>query len=155
MIPKSDAYSDLCQTNIKSYAIAGIWKSNTKDSHESQESYYKTIADKEDFNLDDTLDVDDDDNDLVVSATSQLGGLPKQILQPNSNNIPNHSALYCNTVHDTFYIKDEHIFSETNSPHIQNDVIKLLSSSDNNKFANAIGIGSLRSTSKYRIRIRF
>jgi len=91
----------------------------------------------------------------VVSATSQLGGLPKHIRQPNSNDIPDHSALYCNTVHDTFYIKDEDIFSETDSSYIQNDVIKLLSSSDNNKFANAIGIGSPRSPSKYRIRIRF
>jgi hypothetical protein len=85
---------------------------------------------------------DDDDNDLVVSVTSQLGGLPKQIRQPNSSDIPNHSALYCNTVHDCFYIKDENIFSETNSPDIQKDVIKLLSSSDNDKFADAIGIGS-------------
>ena len=155
MIPRSNAYSRLYQTNVKSYAIAGTWKPDAKDSHGSQELYYKTIADADDFNLDNTLDGDDDDNDLVVSTTSQLGGLPKQIRQPNSNNIPNHSALYCNTVHDTFYIKDEDIFSETNSPHIHNDVIKLLSSSDNNKFANAIGIGSLRSPSKYRIRIRF
>jgi hypothetical protein len=33
------------------------------------------------------------------------------------------------------------IFTETNSPHIQKDVIKLLSSSNNDKFADAIGIG--------------
>jgi pimeloyl-ACP methyl ester carboxylesterase len=155
LIPRSNAYSRLYQTNVKSYAIAGTWKSKAKDSHEDQQSYYETITDKDGFDLDDTLDVDDDDNDLVVSATSQLGGLPKHIRQPNSNDIPDHSALYCNTVHDTFYIKDEDIFSETDSSYIQNDVIKLLSSSDNNKFANAIGIGSPRSPSKYRIRIRF
>ncbi len=156
LIPGSDAYSRLYQTNVKSYAIAGTWKPNAKDSHRFQESYYETITNKDDFNLDDTLDVDDDDNDLVVSASSQLGGLPKHIRQPNSNNdIPDHSALYCNTVHTDFYIQDKDIFSETNSPHIQNDVIKLLSSSNNNKFANAIGIGSPRSPSKYRIRMRF
>jgi pimeloyl-ACP methyl ester carboxylesterase len=142
LVPMSNAYSRLYQTNVKSYAIAGTWKSNAKDSHESQESYYETITDKDGFNLDYTLDGDDDDNDLVVSATSQLGGLPKQIRRLNSNDIPDHSALYCNTLHTDFYIKDKGIFSETNSPYIQNDVIKLLSSSDKNKFADAIGIGS-------------
>ena len=40
------------------------------------------------------------------------------------------------------------IFSETNSPRIQKDVIKLLSSSDNNKFADAIGGGSMSHPSK-------
>jgi hypothetical protein len=34
---------------------------------------------------------------------------------------------------------DKEIFSETSSPYIQKDVIKLLSSSDNDKFADAIG----------------
>ena len=142
LVPMSNAYSRLYQTDVKSYAIAGTWKPNANGSYNSQESYYRTITDKDDFNLDDTLDGDDDDNDLVVSVTSQLGGLPKQIRQPNSNDIPDHSALYCNTVHTDFYIKDKNILSETNSPYIQNDVIKLLSSSDKNKFANAIGIGS-------------
>jgi hypothetical protein len=108
----------------------------------NKEDAYFIFTDKDDFNLDDTLVDDDDDNDLVVSATSQLGGLPKQIRQPNSNDIPSHSALYCNTVHDDFYIQDKDIFSETSSKDIQNDVIKLLSSSDDNKFADAIGIGS-------------
>jgi pimeloyl-ACP methyl ester carboxylesterase len=141
LVPKSNAYSRLYQTNVKPYAIAGTWKPNANDSYNSQESYYRTITDKDDFNLDDTLDGDNDDNDLVVSETSQLGGLPKQIRQLNSNDIPDHSALYCNTVHTDFYIQDKGIFSETNSPYIQNDVIKLLSSSDKNKFADAIGIG--------------
>jgi pimeloyl-ACP methyl ester carboxylesterase len=143
LIPRSNAYSRLYQTNVKSYAIAGTWKPDAKDNHGSQELYYKTIADADDFNLDNTLDGDDDANDLVVSATSQLGGLPKQIRKLNSNDIPNHSALYWNTVHDSFYIRDDKdIFSETNSPHIQRDVIALLGSSDDNKFADAIGIGS-------------
>lgn len=57
--------------------------------------------------------------------------------------IPNHSAVYCNTVHEKFYIKDDGIFSETNSPHIQKDVIKLLSYSDCNKFADAIRKGKI------------
>jgi hypothetical protein len=80
----------------------------------------------------------------VVSATSQLGGLPKQIRQPGKNGIPKQSALYPNTVHASFLLKrgDKYVFSEIRSPYIQEDVIKLLSSSDNNKFADAIGIGS-------------
>lgn len=76
----------------------------------------------------------------VSTTTSQLGRLPKHIRQPNSNNIPNHSAVYCNTVHEEFFIKDDDgVFSETNSAHIQNDVMTLLSSPDNNKFADVIG----------------
>lgn len=142
LVPMSNAYSRLYQTNVKSYAIAGSYRPNASKSHECQESYYKTIVDSDHFNFDKDA-FDDDDNDLVVSVTSQLGGLPKQIRQPNNSDIPNHSALYCNTLHDSFYIKDDkEIFSETNSPDIQKDVIKLLSSSDNDKFADAIGIGS-------------
>ena len=89
---------------------------------DSQESYYKTIVDSDDFNLDNNA-FDGYDNDLVVSVTSQLGGLPNQIRQLNSNDIPSQSAIYCNTVHEKFYIKDDDkgIFSETNSPHIQKD----------------------------------
>ena len=93
----------------------------------TSETYYKTIVDPDHFNLDKDA-FDNCDNDLVVSITSQLGGLPKQIRQPDSNDIPNHSAIYRNTVHGSFYIKgDDGIFSETNSPHIQKDVIRLLS----------------------------
>jgi hypothetical protein len=147
LIPKSIAYSHLYQTNVKSYAIAGTCRPNAKKSHSSQESYYKTIVDPEDFNLDKAFD--DSDNDLLVSVTSQLGGLPKHIRDPNSNDIPIHSAVYHNTVHERFYIKDDDgIFSETNSPHIQKDVIRLLSFSDRNKFADAIGKDSSNGSSK-------
>jgi hypothetical protein len=112
--------------------------------HCSQESFYKNIVDSDDFNLDNTA-FDGYDNDLVVSVASQLGGLPNQIRQLNSNDIPSQSAVYCNTVHEKFYIKDDDkgLLSETNSPHIQKDVIKLLSSSDNDKFADYIGKGKL------------
>ena len=141
MIPGSNAYSRLHQTNVKSYAIAGSYSPNAMESHNSQESYYKTIVDPEDFNLDKALD--DSYNDLLVSVTSQLGGLPKQIRDLNSNDIPSQSAIYCNTVHEKFFIKeDDDIFTETNSAHIQKDVIKLLSSSNSDKFANGIGIDS-------------
>jgi len=148
LIPGSDAYSHLYQTNVKSYAIAGSWKPNANDSHESQEWNYQFITDNLGFNLD--RDGFHDDNDLVVSITSQLGGLPYQIRQPGSNDppneedIPNKSAIYPNTVHASFLIKrDKDISSETYSPRIQEDIIILLNSSDN-KFANAIGDGSPR-----------
>jgi hypothetical protein len=148
LIPGSEAYSHLHQTNVKSYAIAGSYRPNANKSHESQELFYKIVVDPGHFNLD--KDAFDDDNDLVVSVISQLGGLPKQIRQPNNNDIPNHSALYCNTVHDCFYIniEDQGISSETNSQYIQEDVIKLLGSSDNSKFADVIGIDSPYSPSK-------
>jgi pimeloyl-ACP methyl ester carboxylesterase len=155
LIPGSNGYSHLYQTNVKSYAIAGTWKSHAKDSHEKaktshekQEEYYGIIINNENFNLEKDGFDGEDDNDLVVSVKSQLGGLPHQIRQPGKNDIPDKGALYCNTVHDDFYIKDKCIFSETNSPHIQEDVMKLLSSSDNNKFANAIGRDSTSNPSK-------
>jgi hypothetical protein len=79
LIPKSIAYSHLYQTNIKSYAIAGSYRPNAKESHCFQQSYYNTIVDPDDFYLDKDA-FDDCDNDLLVSMTRQLGGLPKQIL---------------------------------------------------------------------------
>jgi pimeloyl-ACP methyl ester carboxylesterase len=151
LVPKSNAYSRLNQTNVKSYAIAGSYRPNANQSHSSQESYYKTIVHSHNFNLDKDA-FDDCDNDLLVSVTSQLGGLCNQIRQPNNNDIPNHSAVYCNTVHEKFYIKEDDgkcVFSETNSPPIQKDVIKLLSSSDSNKFADAIGSGKIDRQSEW------
>jgi hypothetical protein len=146
LIPGSDAYSHLCQTNVSSYAIAGSWRPNSTDSHSNQEGVYKVITDENTFNLD--KDVLTDQNDLVVSVTSQLGGLPYQVRQPGSNDIPNNSSVYDNTVHTTYYIRgndiNKNVSSETDSPGIQKDVIRLFGSSDdNNKFADAIGIGSL------------
>jgi triacylglycerol esterase/lipase EstA (alpha/beta hydrolase family) len=143
LIPESNAYSHLYQTNVKSYAIAGTWRPNANVSHAYQESDYKTITDNSGFHLGkDGFDDSDDDNDLVVSVTSQLGGLPYQIRQSGSDP-PNKTALYRNTVHASFMIKDDkEVFSETKSPYIQEDVIRLLNSSDNNKFADAIGKGS-------------
>src|SRR3712207_8419328 len=44
IFPGSDAYSHLYQTNVKSYAIAGTWKPNAKNSQESQELNYKFIT---------------------------------------------------------------------------------------------------------------
>jgi hypothetical protein len=148
LIPNSIAYSHLHQTNVKSYAIAGNYKPKATKSHSSKESYYKAVVDPDDFNLDRDA-FDDCDNDLLVSITSQLGGLPQQIRQPDCEDPPNQSSIYWNTVHTAFYIKDdEGISSETNSPHIQKDVIRLLSFSDSNKFADAIGRDSSSKSSK-------
>ena len=153
LIPGSDADSNLYQTNVKSYAIAGSWKPNAKDSRDSQEYDYQFITDNLGFNLD--RDGFHDDNDLVVSVTSQLGGLgdlQNHIRQAKSKDIPAKCAIYPNTVHASFLISKhdkEVVSSEAYSTQIQNDVIKLLSCSENNKFANAIGIGSPRSPPKY------
>ena len=144
LIPGSDAYSHLRKTNVKSYAIAGTWKPKASFSHKRQESYYGTITNNENFSLEENGFDGEDDNDLVVSVKSQLGGLPHQVRQPESNDIPNYSSVYENTVHTIGYIRhpDTNISSETSSTDIQKDVIALLKSSDNNKFADAIGIDS-------------
>ena len=85
LIPRSDAYSHLCQTNVSSYAIAGSWKPNATDSHSDQERVYKVLTKNPEFRLNE--DGFQDDNDLVVNITSQLGGLQNQTFQPNGNNI--------------------------------------------------------------------
>ena len=78
-----------------------------------------------------------DQNDLLVSVDSQLGGI-------QYNQTGNGATIYPNTVHTTGYIKapDANIFSEINSPQIQRDVSNLLESDESDKFVNAIGIGS-------------
>jgi pimeloyl-ACP methyl ester carboxylesterase len=141
----SDAYSHLCQTNVTSYAIAGIWEPNATESHSNQEAVYKVITNNSAFRLDE--DGFQGDNDLIVNITSQLGGIQNQISQPGSIDIPNNSSLYNNTLHTTYYIMGNdknktNISSETMSPDIQKDVITLLGSSDDSKFADAIGKGS-------------
>jgi hypothetical protein len=84
---------------------------------------------------------------LLVSWKSQLGGLIHTQSQPTGTDfIPYASKVYPNTVHKTNYLQgdDENIFfSEINSAEIQQGVVKLLGSSNENiKFADAIGIGS-------------
>lgn len=73
----------------------------------------------------------------MVSVKSQLGGLPHQIRQPGKNSIPDKGALG-RTVFLKRDDKDD-VFSEITSIYIQEDVIKLLGSSDDSKFADAIG----------------
>jgi pimeloyl-ACP methyl ester carboxylesterase len=150
LIPGSDAYSHLRQTNVKSYAIAGTWKQKASLSHEYQKSYYGTITKKDTFDLEQDGFDGEDENDLVVSVKSQLGGLPHQIRQPGKNSIPNKGALYPNTIHASFLKRDDNddVSSEIRSRYIRKDVIKLLGSSDDSKFADAIGIDSPYSPSK-------
>jgi pimeloyl-ACP methyl ester carboxylesterase len=144
LIPGSNAYNRLCQTDVKSYAIAGVWKPDAKDSKKIYENFYKNVTGNENFDLDN--DGFHDQNDLVVGLTSQLGGLVyNRTQQLGEDIIPFNSTIYPNTVHTTSYIKgnDVGVSSELNSTQIQQRVIKLLGSLDGNKkFADAIGIGS-------------
>jgi hypothetical protein len=71
LIPGSESYSHLCQTNVTSYAIAGSWKLNVIFNHGLQEWFYKYITGNIAFRLDD--DGFKDENDMLVSVTSQLG----------------------------------------------------------------------------------
>jgi len=142
--PNSVAYSDLCQTNVSSYAIAGIWKPNAIVSHDAEEEFYKNILDNSFFELD-RDGFHGVDNDLQVSMTSQLGGLKGTFRDIKNNILPNESAIYNSTVHGSLFIEKldmPFVSSELSSELIQKDVVTLLNSPDN-KFADAIGIGSL------------
>jgi hypothetical protein len=84
-------------------------------------------------------------NDLIVSAKSQAGGLPTTlIVHPGRQSLPDKSALYPNTIHAVLFPFDKnalHDMAETTSHDIQHDVAMLLISPDS-KFANVIGVGS-------------
>ena len=77
LIPNSNAYLHVCQTNVPSYAIAGRWAPNADTSHFFEELLYKNILYNPLFNLDITgFDGSSlGNNDLQVSITSQGGGL--------------------------------------------------------------------------------
>ncbi len=145
LVPNSTAYSHLCQTNVPSYAIAGSWAPNADNSHSQEQLLYRNILVNPFFNL----DIDgfrgnsQGDNDLQVSIASQLGGLNGAKFRSITNStIPNHSEIYHNTVHSSTLIQgDQNVMSDLNSPFIQKDVATLLHSQQN-KFTNAIGIGS-------------
>lgn len=147
MIPGSIAYSHLCPTNVKSYAIVGSWGPNAVASHFLMESLFKNILGDPTFNL----DTDgfrgnfQGDNDLQVNLTSQAGGLHTKFLTSNTHGaLPNESKGYNNTLHTSIFIalSDQSLVrGELSSIQIQNDVSKLLNS-DDGKFAESIGIGA-------------
>jgi hypothetical protein len=93
------------------------------------------------------LDLDRDgfygDNDLQVNIPSQIGGLPSALRLSDSQDIPNESEVYRNTVHsNALKGLDQNGFSQGSSPPIQLDVTKLLFSPDI-EFADVISIGSV------------
>lgn len=86
-------------------------------------------------------------NDSQVNLTSQLGGLNNIKFRSVTNEtIPTHGEIYNNTVHSSFLIQagDQNVVSELYSLPVQKDVAILLQSPQD-KFANAIGIGSCKS----------
>jgi hypothetical protein len=142
--PRSVAYSDLCQTNVTSYAIAGSWKPGAIVSRDAQEQFYKNILGDPFFDLD--MDGFQGDNDLQVNVTSQLGGLDGKVRNVGNDTLPNQAAIYNNTVHGSHLIEKPDtaslVTSELSSDLIQRDVVTLLESA-NTKFATSIGEGSL------------
>jgi hypothetical protein len=144
LTPGSAAFSRLCQTNVPSYAIAGSWAPSAFGSHGAIEGLFKNILGDPLFDL----EIDgfqgnfQGNNDLQVNLTSQIGGLQGEFRQLASTDVPNQSAVYPNTIHASFFIfGDVNVVGELGSANIQGDVVTLLESPDN-KFANAIGIGS-------------
>jgi pimeloyl-ACP methyl ester carboxylesterase len=148
LIPGSIAYSHLCPTNVKSYAIVGSWGPDAIASHFLMESLFKNILGDPTFNLD--MDGfkgnSHGNNDLQVNLTSQAGGLHTVFLKsdnPDHDTLPNESKGYNNTLHASMFIapSDQSLVQgELSSIQIQNDVSKLLNS-DDGKFADLIGIG--------------
>lgn len=146
LIPHSVAYSHLCQTNVPSYAIAGSWAPNVQISHSQEQLFYQNLLENLFFNLDINGFGGNGhgNNDLQVRISSQLGGINGITFRSITNStIPNHGEIYHNTVHSSLLINsaDQNVFSELKSPFIQKDVALLLQSPQD-KFANAIGIGS-------------
>ena len=120
LIPDSKAYSHMCPTNVKSYAIVGGWGQADHDR-----------------------DVFHGQNDLLVSVKSQARGLSTAVVRPGQP-IPDNCALYPNTIHAVLFPEVPialHDLAETTSNAIQQYVATLLTSPDN-KFADVIGIGS-------------
>ena len=78
LIPGSRAYSHMCPTNVKSYAIVGVWEPSDIRSRTDQELLFKTIKGRLEFDLDRDA-FQGRPNDLLVSVTSQAGGLPVEL----------------------------------------------------------------------------
>ena len=146
----SIAYRHMCPTNVLSYAIAGSWIPGAFNGHTLMERFYRNLLNNPTANL----DIDGfggnfiGNNDLQVDLTSQTGGLNSSFRQltdsgTNIDSIPKESSVYPNTVHSSNWIfGNAGVFSELNSDRIQQDIVALLSSSDE-KFADNIGIGSM------------
>lgn len=151
LAPGSKAYSNMCQTNVPSHAIAGSWVPKANDSHNFIQWMYRNITHNPQFDLDINgfNGTRHGDNDLQVNITSQLGGLPIHFRIPNSSILPDKSEVYYNTVHypDLLSKSDTSATSELNSTNIQKDVAILLQSPQV-KFADAIGEGSSCQISK-------
>jgi hypothetical protein len=140
LIPHSVAYSNLCPTHVKSYAIAGDWRYHGTRSHDALEAFYKNILNSSTFSLE--KDAFYDNNDLQVSVTSQLGGISNPTRpQHDGGNIPDKSAVYFNVVHSVRLVSpfDVELYAELTSPQIQKHVLTVLESPDS-KFADTIGM---------------
>jgi hypothetical protein len=141
LIPGSVAYSHMCPTNIKSYAIVGSWGQAYNTSKIIQQSIFMNIT--RNASLDLNRDVFNGQNDLLVSVKSQAGGLPTSTVHAGQP-LPDKSALYPNTIHAVLFPNvtiAPNDPAETTSAAIQQDVATLLTSPDN-KFADVIGVGS-------------
>ena len=135
--PRKHCIFHLCQTDVKSYAIAGSPEPYGLASHKATESLFQNILGNPLFNLD--IDgfhgVFQGNNDLQVNLTSQSGGLHSSFRHLGStshssnNSIPSESEVYPNTVHSDRLVFDNKtiVSAETYSRDIQQGVVTLLS----------------------------
>ncbi len=141
LIPHSTAYSHMCPTSVKSYAIVGSWGQADANSQSIQQWLFRDITRNSALDLD--QDIFHGQNDLLVSVKSQAGGLPSTVVHPGQH-LPDKSALYPDTIHAVLFPSFSTASqdpAETTSHAIQQDVAILLTSPDS-KFADVIGIGS-------------
>ena len=100
LIPDSEAYSHMCPTTVKSYAIVGSWGQADSNSQYIQQWLFRNITSNARLDLD--MDVFHGQNDLLVSVKSQAGGLPTAVVRPGQP-IPDKGALYPNTIHAVLF----------------------------------------------------
>ncbi len=149
LIPGSIAYSHLCPTNVKSYAIVGSWGPLGNASMKQLQSFFRNITNNPSFNLDrDGFKGNfQGNNDLQVNLTSQAGGLHTVFPLPTNskqNDLPPESVGYFNIIHAPIFIAQSDknlVHAELASTQIENGVLQLLNSNDS-KFANSIGLGA-------------
>jgi len=114
LIPNSNAYSHLCQTNVKSYAIAGSYRPNANESHSSQESFYKTVVDSKCYGgaityYDKALAIDPNYKEALNNkgnALAKQGNYDQAItyydkalaIDPNNKNSPSRQTSIYNTI---------------------------------------------------------
>jgi hypothetical protein len=139
LIPYSKAYSHMCPTNVKSYAIVGSWGQADSNSQYIQQWLFRNITRNARLDLD--RDVFHGQNDLLVSVKRHTGGLQLTLyVLDNSFQITAHSTLIL--FMQFYFLKSPLLYMNSQRLLLIQQYIATLLTSPGNKFADIIGIGS-------------